>query len=397
MFGIPTRSDVKNEKYQRAVIAEGLRRRLDEFSWPTSTCFIHNHVVGSEPTDLEPAFVLEHYIGCISRFREDLAKAASLGLVLPKIETISTAHPNQELYVYGPINTPMARTRKRGIAKKLVVVTPVKKPFEHDERDGFNIRYAPAELAEHELAEYETALKQAARSSMDPRKQLERMKGVIEKFDNSAHKELLSHGLVDSFNPEWPCSIEERILTKAHRLKKQNQRIAGASDIYLRFDEVYVVTKGQNVESRIPAQVLLDQSDPLTSSQLWHRQSIRDCIDRKVKDKGEFVFNGIKYTPQLTEGDKVDSYTASGSVPTEFTNILGIQTTNGKTTTPEEWAREEIKLARQYRQGDSAAASSFLEKYSGWGSGEHVSTRAEKLEHVAYVLNRKDSLLEALA
>ena len=386
MLGIPTRSDVTDKKYRESVAAEELRGNLSSFNWPTSSVFIHNHVVGSKRGDLDPSFVLTHYNGRINLFMDNLERAASLGLILLKGKSTSTSHPNEEPYFDGRTNKSKIRKRKKGIEERLVVVTPVKKPFKHDERDGFKIEFDPSELAAYELVVYEAALREAFESSTNPRAQLGRMGKVIEKFDDSAHKELLSNGLIDTFKPEWPFSIEGKKGTEAHKLKQQYQEVADRSDIYLRFDEFYVIIKKQNVETFIPSQVLLDQTNPLTFGDLWHRQSTRDEISALVTDKGRFVFNGVEYSPQSSAEGRIDSYTAFGSVPSELVNILGVQTINEQIIIPNKWAIEEIDLVRRHREGDLTATESFLEKYSGWGSSEHKSTKRDKLDHVNYVL-----------
>jgi hypothetical protein len=392
MLGIPTRSDVADKKYRESVIAERVRGSLDGFNWPTSTVFIHNHVVGSKRGDLDPSFVLAHYNGRINLFRENLERAASLGLILPKGESTSTSHPNEQPYFDGRANKSKIRKRRRGIEERLVVVKPVKKWFKHDERDGFKIKFDPRELAEYELTGYEAALREAFESSTNPKTQLKRMRKVIEEFDDSAHKELLSHGLIDSFKPEWPFSIEGRKGTEAYKLKQEYQEVADRSDIYLRFDEFYVVIRKQNGETCIPSQVLLDQTNPLTSGDLWHRQFIRDEVSALVGAKKGFVFNGIEYHPQSSTEGRIDTYTASGSVSSELVNILGVQTINEQMIIPTEWAIKEIDLVRRHREGDLTATESFLEKYSGWGSSEHASTKKDKLEHVNYVLKGRTML-----
>ena len=261
--------------------------------------------------------------------------------------------------------------------------------------DGFKITFNPAQLAEKEMKEYETELRQAYESLKNPREQLERMQEVIERFGESANKELLSHGIINPFNPEWAWTMEDRKGTKAHKLKQQYKEIAERSDIHLRFDEFYLIMKVLNtettrVEHMIPAKILLDQSNPLTAYSLLFRQSVRDGIAEIVGVKGRFVFNRTEYTPQ-----DAGIYKASGEVPQEFANILGVLTINRQRTEPAEWARQETELVRKYRQGERVA-DDFFAKYTGWGSSEYKSTREDKLTHLDHALSPKDSLFESI-
>lgn len=388
MLGIPTRSDVTDKKYQGSVLAEKVRTSLDDSKWPSSNAFIHNHVVGSRRRDLDPSFVLAHYLSRINSYRESLEKATSLGLVTPKVSMTSSSHPNEESYFDGRSLKSKVRKRKRSIEERLVVVIPVKKPFKHDKRDGFRIEFDPSELVLYELNEYGGALRGAFESSANRRAQLRRMRGVIDEFDDSAHKELFSHSLIDVFKPEGSFSIEGREGTEAYKLKQRYQEVADRSDVYLRFDEFYVVAKKQNGETCIPAQVLLNQTNPLTSGNLWNRQSIRDNLSDFVNTNGRFVFNGVEYTPKFSKKGGVDSYTTSSNALKELVNILGIPAINGQAITPYRWATEEVDLVRRHREGDLSATESLLEKYSGWGSSEHKSTKRDKLDHVGYVLKR---------
>src|SRR3989304_4427029 len=327
MLGIPTRSDVADPEYQRAVAAEDLRRKLEGFSWPTSTVFIHNHML--DPRKYQDSqLVLDHYISQINEYRQNLERGIDLGIVSTEREPYtSTSHPNDEHYTDGRTMKSHVRKKKMGIDDRLVVVTPVKKPFKHDDRDGFKIEFSPSGLAFYELEQYEAALRKAFESSSFKGGQLKRMRKVIEIFDDSANKELVSHNLVDPFNPEWPSSIEGRKGTEAYRLHQENKRVAKESNLYLRFDEFYVVVKlGEHTQSMTPAEVLLDQRNPLTSLGLWLRQGLRDEINGLVDVKDGFVFNGVLYAA------KPGSYAVSeGNALQELVNVFGLPATNGET------------------------------------------------------------------
>lgn len=389
MLGIPTRSDVADPKYQRAVAAEDLRSKLEGFSWPTSTVFIHNHML--HPGSWDPEFVLNQYISQINNYRQNLEMGIAIGIVSTETEPhTSTAHPNYEYSMDGRTLKPLVRKRSMGIDDKLVIVTPVKKPFKHDPRDGFKIVYCPSGLAYHELEQYEAALKAAFASSSLKWRQLKRMRKVIEGFDKGAHKDLLSHSLVDPFNPPWPSSLEDKRGTEAYEKSRENKRIATLSDAYLRFDEFYVVfQKGKHVQSMIPAGALLNQVNPLNSNGFWNRQSIRDEVDGFMNTNGGFIFNGI---PHTRRGNFY--YVSGGAAPLkELVNVLGVPATNGQTIMPDEWAVQEVDMVRRARAGETEALHDFLDRYSGWGSDARTSSKKEKLDHVIYVLKRKEGII----
>jgi len=417
MLGIPTRSDVQDEEYRRSVVAEELRRDLHEFSWPTSTVFIHNHMNPhrSRGEDLDPSFVLEHYLAGIESYRQDLERGVSLGIVFSNRKKIkSSHHPNEYPYYDGRTDRSGTGTRKMALDERLVGVTDLRKPkafrfrdlFKLRRKEGiqfkrveynFEIEFNPRDLAFSELAEYEKALRVASQTGGTDKEKLRRMKLVIEQFDDSANKRLLfPFSLVDSYNPKWPSTLERKAGTEANRLATENRRIADISDIFLRFDEHYIAMKMSKTSGHyIPAGILLNQDNPLTASNLSGRQVFRDNISHLLNRRPSFIFNGVEYVPLNSSGG-VDSYlTIDDITPKQLVNILGVPVIGGKRIVPDEWASDEVDLVRRYREGDSSAANTFLERYSGLDIGYSRETpTSEKLEHLKYVL-KLDKLIAA--
>jgi hypothetical protein len=62
-FGIPTRFDVKDPRYQEVVRLEELNERINDFFWPTSDSFTNDAVGVSE------------YLRAVSRYKEAIFEA----------------------------------------------------------------------------------------------------------------------------------------------------------------------------------------------------------------------------------------------------------------------------------------------------------------------------------
>ncbi len=397
MLGIPTRSDVKDSKYQRSVLAERMRDNLSR--WPTID-LVYNHIIDvayyvkikfslnervllnlykteNNPARLalkiigvseekinpylNPESILNEYLSRIKEYRENLNIAEKEDLAQTTVIIKTNAHPNKNYYYDGEDNKNKVEEKKREFEKNLVSCEPYKVHFNQKDEDGFKVSFDPVKLARFELDAYEKALKETSVYSV-PYLQLFAMGEIIKTFDDSANKDLFDREIINSFNPEWPQGLEAKVGEEAYMLHEEYKNIAKRSDIYLRFDESYIeVKKTKNTGSSISSEILFKNEDPLTFYSLGLRQSLRDNIDFLIKRNAKFVFNGATYTP--LGYPNIKSYSSLDSIiEHNLVNILGVPIHSPKTLFPEAWAQKEVELVKKYRAGEKVAKI-FIERY----------------------------------
>ena len=452
MLGIPTRSNVHDEKYQHSVYIERLRSVLGSSHWPTSTILIHNHVnnavrhVGANVLELteklykgetdrgakevepilNPQLVLDYYLTAIQAFERNLEEARphidkadynikssrpsdneDLLSTLVQIEDCSEdwMQPTEQALASQKPTVSRWQFWKNAIQCEASVVRVA----------GRKYSYNPYELAKAELIDYRVELEKAFNSSPAKLLQIRAMWRVIKRFDESPNKRLVEHivGML-TYSTERPSHWELcEPSSEAYKLYEENKRRAAISDLSLRFDEwCWCISNWM-----IPFDGMF--SEPLlTHGKLWNRNHIRDLVakaelNHNANGQGLVVIiNGVTY--QRTYVDlQFTSYRASGDSCQEIANLLAmpIQASNGSFQ-PEEWAKQEATLIREYRslsinsviqkgkersKSDDAllipqpgVVGKILSLYQGFGHGHGIETDQEKAAHVLCTLRDAD-------
>lgn len=395
MLGIPTRSDVQNSEYQSTVEVEGLRRELEISRWPTSSHFLHNHVVGAKrkkeqeggnPLNyLNPRLVLDHYKDRIRGYRDALDVAEQNEYTRPYGKLSTNTDINFDQF------SDSKAIRRRPFEESLVTLDTPFNSMQNDSSEStnaetkyhFNYSWIPLQLARFELDEYEGQLIDAYTSSSKPNIQIKNIWEVNQIFDGSANKNLIGDSVLADFMR--PDSIEITKETEAYELREQNKKIAEASDIYLRFDEFYIVVNGNGRQHLIPSSVLLDEDVILTSGNLYHRQSLRREISNLVDHMDEFIFNGTTYS--LDRSKQI--FHSVGEVIKPLVNILGIPVSdrNGFIEHPDAWAIRELELIKQYRTEKEEIVAIIMQEYEGFENRGGISTQQEKLFNLEHAIN----------
>ncbi len=438
MLGIPTKSDVKDKRYKKSLEAELFKEKIDFFRWPTSSCFLHNHVnsalrhakedvfqaediykEGEKASDsvannLNPAIVLDYYLNGINNFRTALEEVNSskYGKQINRENWTKTTHnANKNFYYDGRLERNCERAKKR----KLVDI--VKSSECHmdvcgKKEKGIMYSYNPYKVAMLELSDMEKELRESFNSSQNPTERIHKMWLVIDKFDDSANKSLIE-GMFNPFSYEWPFSIEYKKRTEANKLRNVNDEIGKKSDMYVRFDEFYLMAKynDKGHEALLSLDAITDENKRATQGSLWHRQHMRDFIERKVEDKGSVVFNGVEYKAKYKElipvhekprsMQAISHFVVEKEPVQEFVNLLGREVLYASGNKilgyyhPEEWAAKEIGLVSIFRNGDRKVADEFFRIYRGFDD-DPLSTYDEKIEILLYTLKRVEELMPAI-
>ncbi len=438
MLGIPTRSDVKDKRYKKSLEAELFKKKIDFFCWPTSSCFLHNHVnsalrhakedvfqaediykKGEKASDsvtnnLNPAIVLDYYLNGINNFRTALEEVNSseYGKYINRENWIKTTHDaNKNFYYDGRLERNCERAKKRKLVD-IVKSSECRMDVCGKKEKGIMYIYNPYQVAMLELSDMEKELKEAFNSSQDPPERIYNIWLVIDKFDDSANKSLIE-GISSFYFYDWPFSIEHKKGTEANKLRNVNEEIGKKSDMYIRFNEFYLIAKYNDIghEALLPLYSITDERERKTQHGLGLRQHMRDFIERKVENKGSIVFNSVEYKAEYKElipmhekprsMQAVSHFVAEKEPVQEFVNLLGhevLYTKGDKILShyrPEEWAAKEIGLVSIFRNGDRKVADEFFKIYRGFDD-DHISTNDEKVELLSYTLKRDEELIPAV-
>ena len=452
MLGIPTRSNVHDEKYQHSVYIERLRSVLGSSHWPTSTILIHNHVnnavrhVGANVLELteklykgetdrgakevepilDPQLVLDYYLTAIQAFERNLEEARphidkadysikssrpsdneDLLSTLVHVEDCSEdwMQPTEQALASQKSTASRWQFRKNPIQSKASVVRVM----------GRKYSYNPYELAKAELIDYKAELEKAFTSSSVKLLQIRAMWSVINRSNESPNKRLVEHiDVILTHSTEWPSHWEwQEPSSEAYKLYEENKRLVAISDLSLRFDEwCWCISNWM-----IPFDGMF--SEPLlTHGKLWNRNHIRDLVakaelNHNANGQGLVVIiNGVTYQRTYIDS-RFTGYIASGDSYQEIANLLAMPIhASNNSFQPEEWAKQESALIREYKslpinfviqkgkersKTDDAllipqpgVVGIILSLYQGFGHGHGVETDQEKAAHVLYTLRDAD-------
>lgn len=402
-FGIPSRSDVKNPVYQEAIRLEELNERIGDFRWPTSTTFLHNHVVAVlrlagenvfkasriyETGDyrillpwkrgearrfkqlLDPKLVLETSLGSVGQYREAIFEAEThLSHMKDDDHFIETNH--------------QLRNLPQGIKEEKVTLTW------KEDTSGWRYTYNPWGLLTQELDSLEAELRASVDSEEHPVKQIHKLWSVISTHDEGTVKRLLSGSLRIRVERS-SYAFEHDSKTEAGLLYQANQRVAAESDIYLRFDEAYLVLESLHV----PFQEISGEEHQASQFGLFARTMARDYMESKLEEKGSLVVNGLNVQ---REHNRILS---SSEIPLWLLDLFAQPVSvNGKVLHPEEWAIKEKEMDSAYRRLTVEDAirvplkpdvARILDTYTGFESHGGITSDKGRVNDLLYTLRRND-------
>ena len=214
-------------KQKELLLSEELKEKIYMSYWPTSYTFLHNHVVDAlrrggkdvfkaeklykqgkkvqkeSEKFLNPELVLETYLDRIEKFKtgiEEVNRDPIGKEIINRSDWLQSSHNlNQEHYYDAKYNKNKVRERKRKLASMVKVEECEFEPAFGTINKGIKYSWNHYELALFELGEFEKELKEAYNSTTNKIKQIQNMWQVIDKFDDSANKELLNNMLQYTF------------------------------------------------------------------------------------------------------------------------------------------------------------------------------------------------------
>lgn len=145
-----------------------------------------------------------------------------------------------------------------------------------------------------------------------------------------------------------------------------NEEIVAASDITLRFDEMYFETHNSDpMLQSISSTGVLDPTHRTTYAGLFSRQMVRDEINRILATRNKVVINGVDYRPVLRNGSLVCETNRESS--TVIASIIGkpVLPPRGCLLRPDGWAINEIRWVSEYRHNPcDSTAQPLIDRYS---------------------------------
>lgn len=397
MWTIPTISDVKDRDYREARRINDIRSRIWFWGGVTSACNLHNQVVEVLRSGGDDVLRAEElYQGKsdkLSKRSEDLLNpfvilCSDLNHIWSCRKLIEDVRQylDREIWLEIPGQIEIESPAITG-------VSPSK------ERAGYyKYIYNPYELAIETLSKLQRELRKAFDSSKDKLVQIQAIWKVHKELEDSPLKHFFGYFSLDSLirdrNEKDSSDFERDPNSEAHKLKKEHERIAKKSDIYLDFEEgAFPMWRGTS-GTFAPLGCLTDQTK-LTDDNLEYREKLRAfIIEKMIKNSQEgrgfsIVINGATIIYRLGS----HQWQADVEVPQEIVNLLGfpVKAKNGLLL-PEAWAVEELYLIKMYtrfkkleeKEALKDVAQRFFELYRGfvekYGTVRSEEEAIERLE-----------------
>lgn len=418
-WGIPTRSDVRNAEYHEILRLEELNEKIREQRWPTSTIFLHNHVagalrfVGEDPLKAEQVYKSGEYRpGLITKlkgkpnFREFLNPQGVLDDSLQALSKYEQALAEARPYIphlekedYTIETTARYSELPEGVKEEKTTL----KWYGNGKEKGWRYTFKPWDLVSRELTSLRKDLEKVLETEDDPIKQIQLLWEALDSHGNSPAKRLAGGALRIPLE-KTSYQMEHDQKTEAGQLHAFNEQVAAGSDIYVRFDEIYLVQKrGSERILSSPFRNIIDPEEIFTSGGLWVRTGIRDYLREQFMKERRVVFNGIEVAEsglsQVGKGLYEPGLKASQELPQWIVNLIAKPIeVNGKILTPENWIIREREMVNDYRNlslKDSLrteplhpAVKILLFAYKGFQ--RELTTSGEWLDHLFYSLREED-------
>lgn len=409
-WGIPTRSDVKDPEYHEILRLEELNEKIQEWRWPTSSTFLHNHVVaalrfaGEDPLKAEqvykggeykgdfreflnPQTVLDYSLQALSGYEQALTEAR------PYIPRLEKEDYDIETTVRYPKPLP------EGVREEKIIL----KWYREGKEKGWRYTFKPWGLISRELTSLREDLEEALDTEENPIKQIQVLWQVLDSHDRSLVKELASGALRIPLE-KTSYAMERDKRTETGRLHSLNAQIAAESDVYVRFDEIYLVQKRRGkVIIQSPLQGIVDPERRFDSGGLWIRSGVRDYLGEQFTKERRIVFNGIEIVEdglaKVGEGGYTFGLKTSQESPLWIINLIAKPVEiNGEVRMPEEWAVRERDMVNEYRglvlekalqiKPVHPVVEKLLSTYEGYR--RELTRPEEQLDHLLYALREGD-------
>lgn len=387
MLGVPTRSDAMaiSAEYADAVVAEELDEKLRRFRDVLGGVFPHNHVTEAyrdtgnierfmsvrniwdiKPRRLprgvvallKPELVRDHYLDAVRAFRVTLEETRAM--LDHKTETVVQTYEHKPYNGLYPLVSYAECVADYVYEGNAIVLR-------EGQGRGWEYSFNPYQLVTMILEEFERTI--LSMYDLEPSKieKIMAMMKVAKDFQDGSNYRL-AEGAMSRYGTGSPFSIERREGHGVHKLYLQNERISKKSDLALRFDEMYFISKTERSEMMIPASGLVEPEERMMYFMLSHRVMLRSIFDRVLVGKGRAVLNGVGYVKATlyVGGQAVNGFVTDGQSYQELVNLLGrpVQQPDGVVVQPEAWAAEEVQLVEAFSTSrDTAATEMLLERY----------------------------------
>ncbi|NCN87065.1 hypothetical protein GW932_04480 [archaeon] len=285
-LGIPTQSDVKDEKYKLALKQEEIENKL---RWiPTSKVEILNAINSNyKKTDVSATEALDKYIKATHNYENALFEGNRKEIVKGYVKYFTNTHPNEKR-VNQSARFPEILNYKIPIRNQKVKIKETSKIRQKiNPNEKYKIQFNPYSLLISELDTFKYELK----NSVKERNNLEdllSMEKVIDDFNNNANIELAKDNLMKRF--QSPYSFEGDKKTEAYKLNRKHKEISNESNLYLSFHENYWITEDG---THIPIEGDLPKTKYEVEKFLENTNQLRELIEIEIKKTGTIIFNGI--------------------------------------------------------------------------------------------------------
>lgn len=392
IYGIPTRVDVTDTTYQRALWLENLSHTID--TWPpVSTNLAHNHLVSALRAvgeNVHLADILLESDNPAAALTHGDKKSKFLALLNPsmisedalwQIYTYQQALSQAEPYLIR-FNEPHVKHLNNRIddLPRSVRKSP-------DPHLGWKYEFVPSDLIHTTVHTLIRDLVTETTSGHDPLKQLSNIWKILQKQEQSQINSLLSNAVRITL-PHWSHYYEQTPGYEAYALAKQNEAVASGSDVYVCFDGEYLAVRAGGIGVvYFPLQSMTDLATYDTQGNLYIRVKARDFILRTLERNRKLVINGISL--DYHDDHKLESASA---VPQWIIDLLGYPVwTTGARLDPGTFALNEMHMVHKYRTKPTPALiDEILRTYREFERPERISSKQDLTDLVYYTLKETD-------
>lgn len=348
-YGIPTRADVKDPAYQDAV----KRQELDWMFWPSGTIIINNHVAEVLRFTKElPIIIPEQvYKDRIPQPEDDyqfpglLRPAAAANDAIANLDRFEGWVRQAEPYIpnYRKDDYWIQTTKRKynlpaGVSEEKASIR-----VNGNDEKGWEYRFNPSQVLAEGLSSYRFSLESIPNLDLTNVEKIQKLYASADEIEHGSVKDLTEYALriegsMNATAQDWNET------TEAGRLYKLNMEMAKGSDMWVRFDNVYLnVKQGNGLLHMIPFDCLADEATARSTGHgLSTRLMVRDEIQRLLENGGA-VINGSHISTEngLSSDHKLPDWLVN-LIPYEVKTPDGIQE-------PAAWVAEEGSLVMAYR------------------------------------------------